>query len=95
MVAQFDVIVVGLGGMGSAAVSHLAARGQRVLGMERYTPVHDRGSSHGQSRNGEQLLRDPFPVDVDVAAALRSRERPEPEAPHTHLRGDCGYLFIL
>ncbi|WP_422747288.1 N-methyl-L-tryptophan oxidase [Mycobacterium sp. WMMD1722] len=45
-----DVIVVGLGGMGSAAAYHLATRGQRVLGLERFTPAHDRGSSHGGSR---------------------------------------------
>lgn len=45
-----DVIVIGLGGMGSAAAYHLAARGQRVLGLERFTPAHDRGSSHGGSR---------------------------------------------
>lgn len=46
----FDVIVVGLGGMGSAAAAHLAARGQRVLGLEQFQPAHDRGSSHGRSR---------------------------------------------
>ena len=46
----YDVIVVGLGGMGSAAAAHLAARGQRVLGLERFGPAHDRGSSHGGSR---------------------------------------------
>jgi sarcosine oxidase len=46
----FDVIVLGLGGMGSAAACHLAQRGQRVLGLEQYSPAHDRGSSHGASR---------------------------------------------
>lgn len=45
-----DVIVIGLGGMGSAAAYHLASRGQRVLGLERFTPAHDKGSSHGGSR---------------------------------------------
>jgi sarcosine oxidase len=45
-----DVIVVGLGGMGSAAAYHLAGRGKRVLGLERFSPAHDRGSSHGRSR---------------------------------------------
>ncbi len=47
---SYDAIVAGLGGMGSAAAYHLTARGKRVLGLERHTPVHDRGSSHGQSR---------------------------------------------
>ena len=46
----YDVIVIGLGGMGSAAAAHLAARGQRVLGLERFGPAHDHGSSHGGSR---------------------------------------------
>ncbi|HEV3364377.1 MAG TPA: N-methyl-L-tryptophan oxidase [Acidimicrobiia bacterium] len=47
---SYDVIVVGLGGMGSAAAYHLSRRGQRVLGLEQFGRVHDRGSSHGGSR---------------------------------------------
>jgi sarcosine oxidase len=50
MAETFDVIVIGLGGIGSAAAYHLAARGKRVLGLERFTPAHDLGSSHGSSR---------------------------------------------
>ena len=46
----YDVIVVGVGGMGSATVAHLARRGVRVLGLEQYDIPHDRGSSHGLSR---------------------------------------------
>lgn len=46
----FDVIVVGLGAMGSAAADHLAARGRRVLGLDRYRPPHTLGSSHGRTR---------------------------------------------
>ena len=46
----YDVIVVGVGGMGSAAVYHLVRRGIRVLGLEQYDIPHDRGSSHGLSR---------------------------------------------
>ena len=48
--ARFDVVVVGLGGIGSAAAFHLAARGARVLGLDRFPLGHDRGSSHGQTR---------------------------------------------
>jgi sarcosine oxidase len=47
---HFDVIVIGLGGMGSAAAAHAAARGRRVLGLEQFQPAHDQGSSHGRSR---------------------------------------------
>lgn len=46
----YDVIVVGVGGMGSAGVYHLAKRGQRVLGLEQYDIPHQQGSSHGISR---------------------------------------------
>ncbi|MBU6175237.1 MAG: N-methyl-L-tryptophan oxidase, partial [Planctomycetes bacterium] len=46
----YDVIVVGLGGMGSSAAYHLARRGARVLGLEQFTPGHTHGSSHGHSR---------------------------------------------
>jgi len=49
-VSHFDVIVVGLGGMGSAAAAHVSARGKRVLGIEQFQPAHDQGSSHGRSR---------------------------------------------
>ena len=45
-----DVLVVGLGGLGSAAAYHLAAGGSRVIGLERFGPVHARGASHGESR---------------------------------------------
>ena len=47
---HYDVIVLGLGGMGSAAAYQLARRGQRVLGIDQFAPVHNRGSSHGGSR---------------------------------------------
>ena len=67
----YDVIVVGLGGMGSAAAYHLAARGQRVLGLERFTPAHDKGSSHGGSR----IIRQSYFEDpAYVPLLLRSYE---------------------
>lgn len=50
MSATFDVIVLGVGGMGSGACEHLARRGCRVLGLEQFPFVHDRGSSHGETR---------------------------------------------
>jgi sarcosine oxidase len=48
--AQWDAVVIGLGGMGSAAAFHLARRGKRVLGLEQYELLHDRGASHGLTR---------------------------------------------
>jgi sarcosine oxidase len=46
----YDVIVVGLGATGSAALYHLARRNSRAIGLERFEPGHERGSSHGRTR---------------------------------------------
>lgn len=46
----YDVVVAGLGGVGSAAAAALARRGQRVLGLDRFPPAHDQGASHGETR---------------------------------------------
>lgn len=47
----YDVIVIGLGGHGSAAAAHLAKRGAKVLGLEQFSSEsHAHGSSHGRSR---------------------------------------------
>src|SRR5262252_4948854 len=48
--SNFDVIVIGVGGMGSAAACELARRGRRVLALEQFAVGHDRGSSHGLTR---------------------------------------------
>ena len=50
MPTSYDVIVAGLGAMGSAAAFHLARRGKIVLGLDRFTPPHTFGSSHGETR---------------------------------------------
>ncbi len=47
---SYDAIVIGVGGMGSAAVYHLAQRGLQVLGVEKHAIPHEMGSSHGYSR---------------------------------------------
>jgi sarcosine oxidase len=47
---HYDAIVLGTGGVGSAALFHLARRGVRALGLDRFPPAHDRGSSHGRTR---------------------------------------------
>ena len=47
---RYDAIVVGVGGMGSAALYHLARRGRRVLGLERFDVPNDMGSSHSVTR---------------------------------------------
>src|SRR5262245_3055214 len=47
---MYDAIVIGIGGMGSAAIYHLAARGATVLGLEQFDVPNELGSSHGFSR---------------------------------------------
>jgi sarcosine oxidase len=46
----YDIIVIGLGANGSSALWHLAKTGKRILGLDRFTPPHQKGSSHGESR---------------------------------------------
>jgi sarcosine oxidase len=47
---MYDAIVIGLGGMGSAALAQLAQRGAKVLGLEQFAEGHELGSSVGRSR---------------------------------------------
>jgi monomeric sarcosine oxidase len=62
-----EVIVLGTGGVGSAAMFHLAARGVRVLGLDRFPPGHDRGSSHGRTR----IIRQAYFEHPDYVPLLR------------------------
>lgn len=50
MTVEYDVAVIGLGAMGSAAIAFLAARGVKAIGMDAYYPAHALSSSHGDSR---------------------------------------------
>ncbi|HEX4164478.1 MAG TPA: N-methyl-L-tryptophan oxidase [Bryobacteraceae bacterium] len=87
--ANFDVIVFGLGGMGSAAAYHLATRSQRVLGLEQFSPVHDKGSSHGASRIIRQAYHeDPAYVPlVQRAYQLWEKLQRDVEQPILRLTG--------
>jgi sarcosine oxidase len=90
---MYDVIVVGLGGMGSAAACELAGRGKRVLGLERHTRGHDRGSSHGGSR----LIRQAYFEDpAYVPLVLRAYELWERLGAQTgrDLMTLCGGLML-
>jgi sarcosine oxidase len=64
---SYDVIVVGVGGMGSATAFQLARRGQRVLGLERFDIPHSMGSSHGISR----IIRLPYYEHSDYVPLLK------------------------
>ncbi len=89
----YDVIVVGLGGMGSAAARALAHRGARVLGFERFGPAHALGASHGGSR----IIRMAYFEHPSYVPLLRSAyelwDRLERESGR-ELLTRCGGLFI-
>lgn len=66
-----DCIVLGAGGVGSAALYHLARRGVNAIGIDRFAPGHDRGSSHGETR----IIRQAYFEHPDyVPLLLRSYE---------------------
>lgn len=83
---HWDCIVIGLGGMGSAACVELARRGLRVLGLEQHQQAHDRGSSHGESR----IIRQCYFEHPDyVPLLLKAYEQ------WNRLEGDCGRQFYF
>lgn len=69
--STFDVIVIGLGASGGASLYHLAKAGLRVMGIDRFAPPHNRGSSHGHTRIYRQAY---YEAPVYVPMALRALE---------------------
>lgn len=67
----YDVIVLGAGGVGSAALAELARRGVRAVGIDRFHPPHDQGSSHGQSR----VIRQAYFEHPDYVPLLKESYR--------------------
>ena len=94
MVARnYDVIVVGLGAMGSAAAYALAVRGLRVLGVDRHQPPHRYGSHHGESR----IIRKAYyehPAYVPMLERAFAAWRELEERAHTKLFRRTGGLMI-
>lgn len=88
---NYDAIVLGAGGMGSAALYELARRGRRVLGLEQFSLVHDRGSSHGQTR----IIRKAYAEHPDYVPLLRrayERWYDLEQLQGRHLLTECGCL---
>ena len=89
----FDVIVIGVGGMGSAACFELARRGLHVLGLEQFPLVHDRGSSHGQTR----IIRTAYYEHPNYVPLLRrafARWYQLERLRGIHLLTECGCLSL-
>ena len=93
MAANYDVVVVGLGAMGSAAVSHLARRGVRVLGLDRFSPPHAFGSSHGETR----IIREAYfehPMYVPMVQRAYTLWRELQEEAGTMLLRETGGVML-
>src|SRR3989442_12628355 len=71
MTKSFDVVVLGLGAMGSASVFQLAKKRKRVLGIDQFSPPHQLGSSHGDTRIIRQAIGE---GEEYVPLVLRSYE---------------------
>ena len=90
---QYDCIVIGVGGIGSAALYNLSRRGVKALGLDRFPPGHDRGSSHG----GTRIIRQAYMEHPDyVPLAQRSYELwQQLSAEHTGaLYTEAGFLQV-
>lgn len=90
---SFDVIVLGVGGMGSAACYELARRGRRVLGLEQFALAHARGSSHGHTR----IIRTAYAEGVEYVPLVRrafARWYELEQATGRHLLTECPCLNV-
>src|SRR5437660_1550179 len=93
MDSAFDVIVLGVGGMGSAVCFELARRGRRVLGLEQFPLVHSRGSSHGHTR----IIRTAYyehPGYVPLVRIAFSRWYELEQLTGRHLLTECACLNV-
>lgn len=90
---RYDVIVAGLGAMGSVTAYHLARRNRRVLGLNRYAPGHTMGSSHGESRIIRELYYE-RPVYVPLVQRAYDLWRELEARSDRELFHQCGGLML-
>jgi sarcosine oxidase len=88
-----DVAVVGLGAFGSAALMHLAKSGMKVIGIDRFSPPHEMGSSHGETRVTREAIAEGGEY---INCALRSHElwREIESQAQVSIFTACGGLLI-
>jgi sarcosine oxidase len=90
----FDLAVIGLGAVGSASLYQASRNGARVIGIDRFNPPHDRGSSHGDTRITRQAIGE---GDGYVPFVLRSHAIWDEleAATGQQLIDRCGLLLIV
>ncbi len=93
LATRFDIIVVGLGAIGSALLYCLARQGQRVLGIEQYSSPHALGSTHGESRITRLAVGE---GEIYTTLVRRSHElwREIETRKNTKILEQCGCLVI-
>lgn len=89
-----ELAVVGLGAVGAACLHQAALLGTDAVGLDRFVPPHDRGSSHGDTRITRQAIGE---GDAYVPLVLRSHQIWDSLEAETgqHLIDRCGYLLIV
>lgn len=87
-----DVAVLGLGAMGAAALWQFAKRGVKVVGIDRFAPPHDQGSSHGDTRITRQAVGE-GPAYVPLALASHRIWRELEAESGVPLLNACGTLI--
>lgn len=90
---ECDIVIVGVGAMGSATLDQLAMRGVNVVGIDRFAPPHDRGSSHGTTRVTREALGE-GPVYVQFVRASHKRWKELENETGEKLFEQCGTLMI-
>ena len=93
MEGSSDIAVVGLGAMGSATTAALSRRGHDVLAFDRFTPPHNRGSSHGRTR----VIREAYfehPLYVPLVQAASCAWRALEERSSRRLFTETGALLV-
>lgn len=91
---SYDVIVLGLGAMGSAATYQLAKKGKKVLGIDQFSPPHTMGSTHGDTRVTRQAIGE---GEEYVPIVLRSYEiwRELEKETGKDLLTTCGGIIMM
>ncbi|MDA9504045.1 methyltryptophan oxidase [Bradyrhizobium sp. CCBAU 11386] len=93
MSERADILVIGLGAMGSAALYQLAKRGVQAVGVDRFAPPHLMGSSHGETRITRQAVgegRDYVPLVLDTHRIWRELEA----ETSVQLMNPCGVIVM-
>jgi sarcosine oxidase len=93
---SYDVCVIGLGAMGTAATLELASRGASVVALDQFSLGHDRGSSHGETRIIRSVYMEGNIYDPLLKAAYEGWHRLEKEIGRKflHLTGGLDISLV-